>query len=226
MPTPVNRTTNASTIMSAAPRSRQRTALGSRFILQALQIEVATVDSNRLGCFWWNRGACAGLACVNNARQGGDLGRVPKQNALPIGFHHTNVSCLVANSPAMRRREIVQVGGEIEEAISGSGIYQRATCRIYYSDRHPNCLYVLKADAFRIGERCLVWPFESVPRDISQPSVLEKIVIFKPKNARTNYLVILAAAIVRVVIVVDGGSPWAADQGNGLRQKSNRIGGG
>src|SRR6266487_559474 len=190
MPTPVNRTTNASTIMSAAARSREWTALGSRFILQVLQIEVATVDSNRLGCFWWDGGACAGLACVDNARQGGNLGGVSKQNALPIGFHHTNVSCLVANAPAMRRCEVVQVGGEIEEASSGSGLYQRATCRIYYSDRHRNCLYVLKADAFRVGERCLGWPGVPVPRYIRQPSVLEEIIIFKPENPGTKYLII------------------------------------
>src|SRR6266702_6978 len=156
MATPVKRTTKASTMISAAARSRGGTAFGSQFILQALQIKVATVNSNRLGCFWWNRGACAGLACVDNARQ--PLRGVPKQNALPGGFHHTDVSCLVANPSAMRRREVVQVGGEIEEAIRVSGIYQCAACRIYDSDRHPNCLYVRKADVYRIGELYLCRP--------------------------------------------------------------------
>src|SRR5438552_16675950 len=44
---------------SAAARSREETALGSQAMLQGLQIEVATIDSNPLGCFAWEQGAAS-----------------------------------------------------------------------------------------------------------------------------------------------------------------------
>src|SRR6266513_4331344 len=142
MATPVNRTTSASTMMSAAPRSREGTALGSQFILQALEIVVAIVDSNRLGCFWWN-----GVIPRASAPRGHDR----FYSGFPVGFHITN--CVWStNAPARRRPEVRQVGGDIKNPIRGSGIYQRATCRIYYSNRHRNCLYVRKADVYWSGE--------------------------------------------------------------------------
>src|SRR5512132_1935742 len=75
-------------MISAAPRSREGTALSSHFILQCFQIEVATVDSNSLRCFGWEPGAASrGLAGLRNGFH----------NRLPLVFHIPDLFPCITN---------------------------------------------------------------------------------------------------------------------------------
>src|SRR5436309_4775378 len=165
MATPVNKTTMAKAMMSAAPLSWERIALESQFILQALQVEVTIVDPNRLDGFGWNGCTVAGEAGGNNTRQ--PLAGVSKQNALPPVFHISNLMCST-NAPARRRRKVVHVSGQIQKTSRRSSIYQSAPCRIYYSDRHHNCLYIAEANAC---ERCVARGGVGVPRYVSHSAI-------------------------------------------------------
>src|SRR5438067_13884712 len=81
-------TTLFRTMRSAAARSREETALGSQAMLQGLQIEVATIDSNALRCFAWEQGAAsrrlAGL-------------RYRFHNRLPLVFHIPDLFPCITN---------------------------------------------------------------------------------------------------------------------------------
>src|SRR5215475_6993996 len=62
-PTPANRTTKASTMISAAPRSGDRSLLTIQPMLPNLQIEVASVNPDPPRCFAWEQlAAVLGLA--------------------------------------------------------------------------------------------------------------------------------------------------------------------
>src|SRR6266508_6202189 len=101
MATPVNRTTNASTMMSAAARFREETALCNRFILQGLEIEVAIIDSNALRRFLRNQLAGTGLASLRDRLH----------NAFPLRFQITN--SLPSNTSAVGVLKVGHVKGNV-----------------------------------------------------------------------------------------------------------------
>src|SRR6266487_3976582 len=208
-------------MMSAAPRFREGTALCSQFILQALQIEVTIVDSNSFRRFWRNHPIRRSPASLRDGFN----------NALPLRFQITN--SLPSNPSTTGVSEVRHVGSDIENVsisgVSRSCLNQRPACRVDDGDRYRNRFYLGKADRWWIGDLLPIYNIiPSVPRPIGHSSVLEKIVIFKPKNPRANRLVIVISAGSAVAVVDCGGprpSPRAGDRicSNLPRGKNNRV---
>src|SRR5438876_4087172 len=204
-------------MMSAAACSRGEECLRNRATLQRLKVEVAIVDSDALRCFRWNQEARRRLAGLRDGFH----------NALPLRFQITNP--LPSNASTTGASEVRHIGSNIENVsiarVNGSCLNQRPGSWIDYGDRHCNCLDPAKPDIYRIRDRYLTGQLPPVPRPIRHPSILEEIVVFKPKNARANYLIVRIAAgvgAVAIVGVVDCGEPWC-NRPNCLGQENNRI---
>src|SRR6266508_6147893 len=69
---------------SAAARSREEIGVGSLAILQGLQIEVASINSNPLRCFTWEQGAASNW--VAGLRYRFHNGRLPLVCQIPDLF--------------------------------------------------------------------------------------------------------------------------------------------
>src|ERR1043166_9143460 len=100
---PVNNTTNARTMISAAARSREQTGVGSQAILQRLQIEVATVDPNPLRCFRRDQPIGGGLASLRNGFYYG----------FPLLLHISDLFSRVTDPVGVL--EVCQVGSDIAD---------------------------------------------------------------------------------------------------------------
>src|SRR5215470_626985 len=95
---PVNSTTNARTMISAAARSREQTVVGNQAILQRLQIEVATVDPNALRRFSRDQPIRGSLPSLRNGFH----------NSFPLLFHISDLFSRITNPIGVL--EVCQVG--------------------------------------------------------------------------------------------------------------------
>src|ERR1041384_5378374 len=98
---PVNNTTNARTMISAAARSRGQTGVGSHAMLQRFQIEVATVDPNPLRCFRRDQPIGGSLASLRNGFH----------NGFPLLLHISDLLSRVTDSVGVL--EVCQVSSDI-----------------------------------------------------------------------------------------------------------------
>src|SRR5215211_938815 len=123
-------------MIRAAPRSRESGALSSRSILQGLEIEIASVNSNPLCCFWRNRKARRALAGLRGGFYQG----------FPLVLQVTDHSCLI--SQAAGAFKVRKVASEVENPSRGEGVYQCASCRVDHCDGHANRLHLRKPDCW------------------------------------------------------------------------------
>src|SRR5262245_48757841 len=121
-------TTKARTMMSAAPRSLERSPLTNQSMLPDLQIEVAIVNPDSLRRFRWVQLALRSFAGRRN--------RV--DDALPLQLKPADRSLSIP--PATAIFEVRQLGAEIENVAVGSGVggvgllNQGPACRVNDSD--------------------------------------------------------------------------------------------
>src|SRR6266853_1846474 len=121
-------------MMSAAARSREKTALRTESILQRLQFKSMAVNSNRrqrrpwhVGCPWIRDGI--------------------RYDLVPLTFEVNDAFCPVAITIAPRRSEILHVRLQIENVVLGriSANKQRSALWINHGDGHADRLYVRQA---------------------------------------------------------------------------------